>query len=66
MTENQKIDYKKICNDFLTYLKEKDPKGNTMAWLVHAELVDHIIAADDLVKEIKEIMGQTKNEITEN
>lgn len=52
------MDYKKVCNDFLTYLKEKDPKGNTMGWLVHAELVDHIIAADDLVKEIKEIMGQ--------
>lgn len=58
MTENTTMDYKKVCNDFLTYLKEKDPKGNTMAWLVHAELVDHIIAADDLVKEIKEIMGQ--------
>lgn len=54
------MDYKKVCNDFLTYLKKKDPKGNTMAWLVHAELVDHIIAADDLVKEIKEIMGQNQ------
>lgn len=52
------MDYKKVCNDFLTYLKEKDPKGNTMDWLTHAELVDHIIAADDLVKEIKEIMKQ--------
>lgn len=60
MTENTTTNYKKICNDFLTYLKEKDPKGNTMAWLVHAELVDHIIAADDLVKEIKEIMGQNQ------
>lgn len=54
------MDYKKVCNDFLTYLKAKDPKGNTMAWLVHAELVDHIIAADDLVKEIKEIMRQNQ------
>lgn len=60
------MDYKKVCNDFLTYLKAKDPKGNTLAWLVHAELVDHIIAADDLVKEITEIMCQFKTEITEN
>lgn len=50
------MDYKKICNDFLAYLKEKDPKGNTMGWLTHAMLADHIIAADNLVKEIKEIM----------
>lgn len=58
MTENTTTNYKKICNDFLTYLKEKDPKGNTMAWLTHAELVHHIVMCDDLVKEIKEIMGQ--------
>ena len=54
------MDYKKVCNDFLTYLKKKDPKGNTMGWLTHAMLADHIIAADDLVKEIKEIMGQNQ------
>ena len=54
------MDYKKVCNDFLTYLKEKDPKGNTMGWLTHAMLADHIIAADDLVKKIKKIMGQNQ------
>ena len=52
------MNYKKICNDFLTYLKEKDPKGNTLDWLTHAELVHHIVMCDDLVKEIKEIMKQ--------
>lgn len=52
------MNYKKICNDFLTYLKEKDPKGNTLDWLLHAELVHHIVEADELVKEIKEIMKQ--------
>ena len=60
MTENTTMDYKKVCNDFLAWLKEKDPKGNTMGWLTHAMLADHIIAADDLVKEIKEIMGQNQ------
>lgn len=52
------MNYKKVCNDFLTYLKEKDPNGNTLGWITHAELVHHIIEADNLVKEIKEIMGQ--------